>query len=237
MTDASQFVHGDKATMEQGRAVAEGQVIAKAKQKRAPRPRQIKAAQLFTDNVRKGSPKAAGEILREAGYAPSISQQPGRIINADSFQDLLAEMLPDDLLQKTHKKLLTAKKIEHMVFPLWQDPEAMIPEEGDIPEEYLEQQGHGGALKRKHKVVEGASLSDDDITEMLLEVNCTVRKIVHGETARHVYYWADDAKSQHNALELAYRLKGHLTKADNGGGINFNLFTGGQTFVNPGDQE
>lgn len=50
-------------------------------------------------------------------------------------------------------------------------------------------------------------LTDDDITALLKEVNCTVRKVVHGEQARHVYFWASDNKARLDALDMAYKLK------------------------------
>lgn len=58
------------------------------------------------------------------------------------------------------------------------------------------------------------SLSDDDIKQMLAEVNSTVRRIVHGEQARHVYFWVADAKSRSDALKLAYSIKGKMTPED-----------------------
>ena len=173
-------------------------------------PKQIKAAKKMSENVRKQKPEPVGKVLKKAGYSETSSKKPKRIVQSKGFTELMEEMLPDEEVLAAHQQLLNTTKIEHMVFPLYKDPEADIPEEGDIPEE-LEPQAHGGALLRRHAVTEGSSLSDADIEDMLAEVNCKVRKIVHGETARHVYFWSADATARKNAIELAYKIKGRIT--------------------------
>lgn len=189
---------------------------------RNPTPKQIRAAELITENVGKDKPAPMGEVLRQAGYSDSTADTPSTIIDSPTMQDLLAQYIPDADLAKTHQRLLKMRKLDHMVFPLWKDPDEEIPEEGDLPGEYLEAQPNGGSLKRYKKVTEGSSLSDEDIVDLLDEVNCIVRKIVHGETARHVYFWADDANAQKGALELAYKIKGLLnSKPEAPGTINF----------------
>lgn len=60
---------------------------------------------------------------------------------------------------------------------------------------------------------EGSEPTDQEITDMLLEVGCTVRKIVHGELSRHVYFWAADNKAQLGALELGYKIKNKMPQA------------------------
>lgn len=50
--------------------------------------------------------------------------------------------------------------------------------------------------------------SDEEIILMLKEVNCVVRKIVHGEQARHVYFFAADNRARKEGLEMAYKLRG-----------------------------
>jgi len=81
--------------------------------------------------------------------------------------------------------------------------EAGIPEEGDIPDELEANLKHGASA--------GETLTDEDIENMLAEVNCKVRKIVHAETARHVYFWSADANARRGAIELAYKIKGRIT--------------------------
>ena len=86
----------------------------------------------------------------------------------------------------------------------------------------LEENGLDDAsLAKKHQELLNASridhmvfptdeeaLPDDEIRELLASVNCKVRRIVHGETARHVYFWASDNKARLTALDMGYKLKG-----------------------------
>lgn len=72
---------------------------------------------------------------------------------------------------------------------------------------------HAGLLKASrldHMIfpLESLQLTDAHIREMLAEVNCTVRRISHGDQARHVYFFAPDNKARATALELAYKLRG-----------------------------
>lgn len=212
-----------------GRAVLEAEVLPAPQKKkrnyktRRASARQRKAAILYTENVRNQRPKSDGEVLREAGYTQEVSEQPGRVIESDSFQKLLEEVLPDAALAETHERLLKTRKIEHMVFPLGQEGEDDPNLSGATPNEH-------NPMDDLTYPVERTTLSDQEIKDMLAEVNCIVKRIVHGQTARHVYFWAHDAKAQASALELAYKLKGRLQKDGTGsGGINFNFGT--QNFI------
>lgn len=51
-------------------------------------------------------------------------------------------------------------------------------------------------------------IEDEDIEEMLLSVNCIMRKIVHGEQAKHAYFWSQDNRALKDALDMVYKLKG-----------------------------
>lgn len=51
-------------------------------------------------------------------------------------------------------------------------------------------------------------ITDEEIKELLEEVNCKVRKIQHGDTANHCWFWAKDNNALKNGLDLAYKLKG-----------------------------
>lgn len=113
------------------------------------------------------------------------------IINA------IHEALPDDLLAKKHLQLLNSTRVDHLVFPLGPDTNEGDPAEGppsgpEVPEAFKDR----------------TTLTDKEITDMLAEVNCTVRRIVHGETARHVYFWSADNKALQFALDMAYKIKG-----------------------------
>lgn len=193
-------------------------------QKRRPTPKQIKTAKLLSENIGNDKPKPVGEILLEAGYSKETSETPNRIVDSPAIQSLLEEFLPDNSLVEVHKRLLQTRKLEHMVFPLeHQDPSELGMPYPIVPE--LRE-----AQLQEHRIID--NLSDEDIIDMLAEVNCKVKRIVHGDTARHVYFWAHDAKAQSGALELGYKLKGHLNK--DGGGSNFNFNFGTQNFVKTG---
>lgn len=109
----------------------------------------------------------------------------------------VAEYFSEEFLAQKHLQLLNSTRIDHLVFPLGPDIDEGDPSEGppsgaSVPE----------AFKDRTK------LTDQEITSMLAEVNCTVRQIVHGETARHVYFWSADNRALRDALDMAYKLKG-----------------------------
>lgn len=76
------------------------------------------AARKISENIRKGDSTPVGTILREAGYAPSTAEQTKMVTSGKGFRELLDEVIPESLVVDTHKSLLRATKIEHMVFPL-----------------------------------------------------------------------------------------------------------------------
>lgn len=87
----------------------------------------------------------------------------------------------------------------------------------DLMEEYLPEEkiakAHA-ALLNSHSVehlvfpLETPELTDEHIVEMLAATNCTVRKIVRGEHARHIYFWSPDNRARKDALDMAYKLRG-----------------------------
>lgn len=87
----------------------------------------------------------------------------------------------------------------------------------DLLDEYLPRTAllgtHQGLLRASHLdhmtfPLETPALLDSHIVEMLAELNCKVRRVVHGETARHVYFWSPDNKARNDALEKGYKLRG-----------------------------
>lgn len=61
-------------------------------------------------------------------------------------------------------------------------------------------------------------MEEKDIKTLLNSVGSKPKKIVHGETAIHVWYWAPDQKARANAVDLAYKVKGKLKlKVEHGG--------------------
>lgn len=93
----------------------------------------------------------------------------------------ISDALPDSLIAERHLELLNSTYVEHLVFPTG-------------PKETVED--------------DDTKLSDVQITEMLAEVNCKVRRIVRGETARHVYFWSADNRARKDAIDMAYKVKG-----------------------------
>ena len=69
---------------------------------------------------------------------------------------------------------------------------------------------HGFLLesRRLDHMVFPTKMEDELIEELLESVNCTLRKIVHSEQAKHAYFWAYDSKAVKDALDMAYKLKG-----------------------------
>lgn len=122
-------------------------------------PKQIKAAKKISENIRNDKPKPMGEVLQDAGYAESTSKRPSQVTTSKGFTELLEEMLPDEDVLEAHQQLLQSTRIDHMVFPVYRDPEADIPEEGDLSEEQEK--------RLNNPVSGGESLSDKDIEDMM----------------------------------------------------------------------
>jgi len=122
--------------------------------------------------------------IRETGlYSEEIALSPDKITNSLTWNEVIEESLSDAVLMEKHKELLQSTRIDHMVFGL-------------------------GPKKNEDKKEGEDVLSDVEIIELLAEVNCKVRRIVHGEQARHVYFWSNDNKARKEALDMAYKLKG-----------------------------
>jgi hypothetical protein len=52
-------------------------------------------------------------------------------------------------------------------------------------------------------------MTDIEIRQMYKELGMSVRRIVHGDQCRHVYFWENNDTIQEKALDKAYKLKGH----------------------------
>lgn len=198
--------------------------IASKPTNRTPTPRQIKAAQLMAENGSRAKPLNKGEIMKEAGYSLEIQSVPSKVTDSTTFQALLEKYMPDVDLATVHRRLLDTRKIEHMVFPLGPEGEDDENLSGSNPNQY-------NPMDDLDHPVERTTLTDVEIKEMLAEVNCKVKRIVHGQTARHVYFWAHDAKAQAGALELAYKMKGLIGKDGSGSTTQANFNFGTQNFV------
>lgn len=167
-----------------------------------------------------------GPAMRAAGYSAKAADNPQRLTKSKTWMETLEEHLPDSLLIDHHTRLLTAHRLEHMTFPPLPAPKKIkktkknkkpVDEDLDDAEELEDEEGDDdkenilGAVAAVKAAMNGedagAKLSDNDIRDMLKEVGCTVRKIVHSLMARHVYFWSPDNKAKEKALEMAYKLK------------------------------
>lgn len=162
--------------------------------------KQKRAVDKTLENLGSDSPKTMGTILKESGYADTIAENPQIITTSKGFKELLEEALPDSLLTERHKELLNSTHLDHMVFPLG-------PKTNDDKEAYIILRT-AEAKANKKEYNERDVLSDEEITILLKGVNCITRRFVHGETARHVYFWAKDNKAVKDALDMAFKLKG-----------------------------
>ncbi len=129
-----------------------------------------------------------------AGSIASENLQKPKIVLA------LEEALNDELLQEKHLELLNASRLDHMVF-------ATGPRNEKERAEYI-QSDIRKAQEKGYEYKEIEHVTDEDIREMLADVNCQVRRIVHRETARDVYFWSADNMARDKALDKAYKIKG-----------------------------
>jgi hypothetical protein len=68
----------------------------------------------------------------------------------------------------------------------------------------------GNAAKIDHRVFPLAT-EDDDIIDTIESIEgCKVKKIMHGETANHVWYWVPDNQARAKSAELIAKLRGRL---------------------------
>lgn len=146
------------------------------------------------------------KAMLKAGYSKNTANTPQKLTESKGWEELMEEFLSDAELQEKHRGLLQATRIEHMTFPLGPKGEDDPNLSGASPE--LEDDGSEDDPESKRLKAERTTLTDKEIIDMLGEVNCKVKRIVHGETARHVYYWVLDAKARKDALDMAYKLKG-----------------------------
>lgn len=152
------------------------------------------------------------KAMRQVGYSPHVARTPKSLTESDGWKELTKKYLPDEMLMKKHTELMNSSRMDHMVFPLGPKDEddinfsgAKIEREEEDDEDELDEDAD-------EEFVERTTLTDKEIIEMLAEVNCKVRRIVHGNTARHVYFWSADNTARDKALDKAYKIKGYYPK-------------------------
>lgn len=164
--------------------------------KRKPSLKQLKAI----DNVVENGGNVSKAMI-DAGYSPATAKTPQKLTESKAWKDLMEEYLSDEVLAEKHTELLNSTKIEHLIFSLG-------PRDEEERERYIAKDIQE-ALEKNKPYVPIEYVSDQDIIDMLADVNCKVRRIVHRETARDVYYWVADNKARKDALDMAYKLKGN----------------------------
>ncbi len=122
------------------------------------------------------------EAMLANGYSPSYAKSSTHLKETSSWKTIVNTVLSDEKLGQVHNELLNATRLDHSVFPPFNS-------------------GDG----KKKKI--GDDLTDELIIELLASVNCTVKKIIHGEQARHVYFWSPDNRAKKDGLEMAYKIK------------------------------
>ena len=145
---------------------------------RKPSSRAVKAVKNLSENI--GNPGyTKGDALRDAGFSKSVAETPGRVFNSPYLKRALDERgLTERPAVEVVQNTLKARKMERMVFPPYS------------------------------KETQGDQLTDKDIIILLEGANCVVINIVHRKQARHVYFWANDYKSQLAAANLLFDLMG-----------------------------
>ena len=88
--------------------------------------------------------KPLGQIMREEGYADNTADNPQRVTETKSWEMLLEEYLPDDLLTKTAQEGLKATQVKTS----FTEPDKVIPDYS-VRQRYLET-----TLKMKKKIGE-----------------------------------------------------------------------------------
>ena len=156
----------------------------------------VKAKKAFDIMVENGG--VVSTAMVQAGYSPATAKTPQKLTESKGWQQLMAEYLPDEDVAERHRELMNSTKLDHMVFPLGPKGEDDENFSGARPNQE----------NKNEDFIERTSLTDEEIKEMLADIGCKVRRVVHGETARHVYFWTADNKARKDAIDMAYKLKG-----------------------------
>lgn len=169
--------------------------------------------------LEKGGSKA--DAMREVGYADSMVKNPQKVFNTEYAMEKLEEAGVDlnGALKQLNRKV-NSRRLDHMTFPPFNKEKhdksinAGISDDlsDDLNDEeigLLEKAGDSSIFDVFNSgEKKGEQLTDDDIRELLADVNCVVRRIVHGDNARHVYFWTDNDKAQLDAIDKIINLYG-----------------------------
>ena len=131
--------------------------------------------------------KKAFELLAEDGGKSSMRA----ILNKAGYTDITA---------CTPTKVTSTKGWQQLL-------DEYLPEE-DLTRHHKELLNQ---TRIEHMVFPTAT-SDDEIKELIRLQGCEVKKIQHGDTATHVWYFVADAQAKKSAIEMGYRLRGSFKK-------------------------
>ncbi|OGG65130.1 hypothetical protein A2Z56_02465 [Candidatus Kaiserbacteria bacterium RIFCSPHIGHO2_12_45_16] len=196
---------------------------------RTPSERQKLAVMLLGEN---GGNKRKAAL--DAGYSQKMADNPKRIFGSEGVQELMASIgvTPQSVL-KVIERHTKARKPVHMVFPTY-DPEKALE---------WQKQSEIDLVDRSLKIRK-SQMTDEDLRLFIEGNNGVVFRITHSETARHVYYWHDDAKAQLKAAEMfkdmlgldapkKVDLKGQVNHTFSLSGLRQNMERNGYEIIKP----
>lgn len=176
---------------------------------RPPSDRQIRTVQHYL--VAMGS-KSKRQVIKEMGYGKGAMSDPQRVFSRSILEVLDRAGITELTATETVKKNLKSHRLEHFTFPPYNAEVSKIDN------------GQGYRTTQK----KGEQLTDQEIIEMLASVNCTVKKIVQGDMARHVYFWSPDSKTQLAAADMIFKLMGSYAPTRVEGKHQIGIFSMGE---------
>ncbi len=141
------------------------------------------------------SPKVASVIAVENLAKPRIQEA------IAEKKKTIGEYFPDEEIVEIHRTLLKSSSLDHMTFPL--GPKTEEERQQRVALDIAKATTEG----REYREVE--YITDQDVIDLLESTNCVVRRIVHRETARDVYFWSPDNMARDKALDKIYKIKGN----------------------------
>ncbi len=141
---------------------------------------------------------SVSKAIRDAGLPAVTQKNPQQITRSKGWEELMKEHIPESLAIETHKSLMKATHLDQMTFPALKKPKKpkvnLNKDEEDDYEEIIED--------------DTEQITDEEIKIMLAEVNCTVKKIIHGQDFRYVYFWSADNRARKDGLDIYMKIKG-----------------------------
>lgn len=165
---------------------------AKPKWWREPSWRARRAVEIFVEGNGRIS---KAEALRQVEYSPAVVDVPGKVFNQRPVLKMLADngitdQFGIDILKRNGK----ARRAEMMYFPVFKEKKEA-------------EEGEGTDFDNSEKI-RGQQMTDADIRDFLVQNNCDVYRIEHGEQARRVYFYTIDSKAQLQAADTLFKLLG-----------------------------